>query len=175
MSVRFAAFWSSSFVVLLTLMAAGTARADTDDLREWDRPYGIVKAGIGLPGLPGVAAEIFLRDRLTIQAEGGTGLIGAYGAVSVRYRPCLGCDRWGPAIALGVGPELTVVPFGEDERTAILPTLTVEPAFSFRFHERFGLVLGVKFGVGYEWDFKDGGYYGSDIANIFGINLGAQF
>ncbi len=166
----------TSAIVLLALCVSGSAFAESDDdLRDWDEPWAIVKVGVGLPGVPSLAAELFLRESLTMQAEGGNGPIGAYGALSVRYRPCFGCTSGGPAFAIGAGPELLVIPSGEDERTAVIPALIVEPAVSWRFLPHLGVVLGIKGGFGWDFDWKNGAYYGSEPAILFGINLGVQF
>jgi hypothetical protein len=140
----------------------------------WPRPLFILKAGLGLPGLPGLAAEVFLRDSLTLQVEGGTGLVGAYGATSVRFRPCWGNAR-GATFCLGLGPELTVIPRGEAERTGIIVTLDAEPAFVYRFAPRFGWTVGLKLGLGPEWDFQNGQLVVFELANVFSLYTGVQF
>ncbi|MFN7132551.1 MAG: hypothetical protein ACK4N5_10750 [Myxococcales bacterium] len=165
-------------VVLAVLAATPALAAEEDhdaDLRDWPVPFAIVKAGVGIPGVPSLAAELFVREWLTLQLEGGNGPIGAFGAVSARYRPCWRCERGGPALALGIGPELTVIPFGEDDRTGIIATILVEPAFVWRFTQRFGAMVGLKLGVGPEWDFKNGAFFGSEVVLLGGLYLGLQF
>ena len=111
------------------------------------------KVGVGIPGVPSGAAEVVLTGRQSLVAEGGTGPIGAYGTLGWHHRPCWGCES-GPGFALGLGPELTLIPRGEDSRTGFIATATAEPALVWRFSDHLGGTLGLKVGLGPEVDLR---------------------
>jgi hypothetical protein len=154
----------------LLLLLPLTARAE-----EWPRPYVIAKLGVGIPGVPGLSAEFFLRDSLTVEAGGGNGPIGAYGSLSARWRPCWGCREQGAALSAGLGPELIVIPSGEQGRTGIILAAISDLAFSYRFAPRFGWTVGLKLGIGPEWDFLDGALYVVEPALVVALYTGFQF
>lgn len=160
----------------LVVSLASSAQA-FDDLGP-ERPYGLLKVGLGLPGLPGYAAEIFVADTWTLELEGGNGLIGGYGLVGGRWRPCWGCDA-GAGFALGLGPELAFIPDGEHGRTAIYGAFAVSPAFVYRFAPHFGLTTGLKVSVGsgVEWETTADGtrrFIEPELINLFMLYVGVQ-
>lgn len=160
----------------LLLALALPARAANDFGPE--RPYGLLKVGLGLPGLPGYAAEIFLSDAWTLELEGGNGLIGGYGLVGGRWRPCWGCDD-GAGFALGLGPELAFIPYGDHGRTAIYAAVAIAPAFVYRVSSHFGLTTGLKVstGSGIEWETQDDGtrrFIDPELINLFMLYVGVQ-
>lgn len=152
-----------------------SARSTPTSAEEWPRPYIIAKLGVGIPGVPGLSAEFFLRDSLTVEAGGGNGPIGAYGSLSARWRPCWGCRERGAALSAGLGPELIVIPSGEQGRTGIILAAIADLAFSYRFAPRFGWTVGLKLGIGPEWDFLDGALYVVEPALVGSLYTGVQF
>lgn len=161
---------------LLLLLPLTTQASEAPAPAEaWPRPYAIVKLGVGIPGTPGFSAEVFLRDSLTVEAGGGNGPIGAYGSLGARWRPCWGCRERGAALSAGLGPELIVIPSGEQGRTGIILAGLADLAFSYRFAPRFGWTLGLKLGIGPEWDFLDGALYVVEPALVVALYTGVQF
>lgn len=170
------AAWRLLGLLLLLPLTAQASEAPAPAATEaWPRPYVIAKLGLGIPGVPGVSAEFFVRDSLTVEAGAGNGPIGAYGSLSARWRPCWGCREHGAALSAGLGPELTVIPSGEQGRTGIILAAIADLAFTYRFAPHFGWTLGLKLGAGPEWDFLDGALYVVEPAIVGALYTGIQF
>lgn len=162
--------------MLLLLVAMGPqSRASAEPNESRSHPRAIVKLGIGVPGMPGAGVEVFVAEHWTAQLEAGTGLIGDYGAVSARWRPCWGCRPEGSQLALGLGAEATLILNGEGGRTGILATLLVEPSYTYMFSRHFGTALGLKLSLGPEWDFVDGEFLVVDLAGTILLYAGIAF
>jgi hypothetical protein len=149
------------------------SRAHADDPLRWPDPIAIAKLGVGLPGAPGVALEVFAARHWTVQGEGGDGLIGPFIAASGRWRP-RECGAGG-SFGLALGPEVTVLLDGGNGRRGVVVAGLIEPSYVHRFRPRFGLTAGVRFALGYEWDFEDGDQVAASLANTFAVFAGVVF
>lgn len=115
---------------------------------EWGRPLVVAKLGIGLPGNVNAQLEIYVAETVTVEAGGGTGLLGHAVMGAVRWRPeatCWGCNGK-RAFSIGLGAEAHAL-FASNE-TDVIIAASADAQYVRRFAKHFGLVLGLKAGVG---------------------------
>lgn len=117
--------------------------------RDWNHPWVIVKAAIGVPGNINAIVEVYVGDTITIEVGAGTGLAAHVFTGAIRWRPeatCWGC-KGRNAFSVGFG----LVGLGATPNYTRWEGMIAAEADAFymhRFVEHFGLVVGLKTGVG---------------------------
>jgi hypothetical protein len=116
---------------------------------EWDRPWFIVKGGIGLPNLLNAEIEVYVHPNWTVSAGYGVGLLPSVFSASVRWRPdatCFGCGGRN-LFTIGFGIDGMVAPL-ENGNAEGLITASADAFYLHRFAEHFGWLIGIRLGIG---------------------------
>jgi len=133
----------------LTLIPKGPIALD------WERPFLMMKGVVGIPDLVGGRLEVLL-PRVPVTVEAGVsvnGLIGNVLALAVKARPdatCWGCQGKS-MFSIGFGVEANYI-LHSPKKDAMIVAGVVDMFYLYRFVEHFGLMAGLRGGLGLGWD-----------------------
>lgn len=119
-----------------------------------DRPWMIVKTGVGLPATISAELEVYVHPHVSVAINIGSGVPSDLFLFmgSVTWHPdatCWGCDGKDP-VALGFGLNSGIVT--TPTQTDPLITGSMEFQYMHRFAEHYGWVMGLRPAAGPVWD-----------------------